>query len=147
MFHVEQKIKDMEINFFYENINSFNLNSKVDMWIEQTVQNENKQVGEINVIFCSDEHLLKMNIEHLEHDFYTDIITFDYSEKEIVSGDLFISKDRVEDNANKFKEPFEKEIHRVIIHGVLHLLGYNDKTEIEQKQMRGKENFYLDKLM
>ncbi len=137
----------MEINFFYENIDSFNLNSKVDKWIENTVQNENNRVGEINVIFCSDEHLLTMNIEHLKHDFYTDIITFDYSDKDIVSGDLFISKERVEDNANKFKESFEKEIHRVIIHGVLHLLGYNDKTEKEQKQMREKENFYLDKLI
>ncbi len=137
----------MEINFFYENIDSFNLNSKVDKWIENTVQNENNRVGEINVIFCSDEHLLTMNIEHLKHDFYTDIITFDYSDKDIVSGDLFISKERVEDNANKFKESFEKEIHRVIIHGVLHLLGYNDKTEEEQKQMREKENFYLDKLI
>ncbi len=137
----------MEINFFYENIDSFNLNSKVDKWIENTVQNENNRVGEINVIFCSDEYLLTMNIEHLKHDFYTDIITFDYSDKDIVSGDLFISKERVEDNANKFKESFEKEIHRVIIHGVLHLLGYNDKTEEEQKQMREKENFYLDKLI
>ena len=137
----------MEINFFYENIDPFNLNSKADKWIEETVQNENKQAGEINVIFCSDEHLLKMNVEHLDHDFYTDIITFDYSENKIVSGDLFISKDRVEDNSNQFKEPFEKEIHRVIIHGVLHLLGYNDKTEEEQKQMREKENYYLDRLI
>ncbi len=137
----------MEINFFYEEINTFDLNSKAKTWIEETIQNENKETGEINVIFCSDEHLLKMNVEHLGHDFYTDIITFDYSENDIVSGDLFISKDRVEDNANQFKEPFEKEIHRVIIHGVLHLLGYNDKTEEEQKKMREKENFYLDKLI
>ena len=137
----------MEINFFFEKIKTFDLNSKVKTWIEETIQNENKETGEINVIFCSDEHLLKMNVEHLGHDFYTDIITFDYSENDIVSGDLFISKDRVEDNANQFKEPFEKEIHRVIIHGVLHLLGYNDKTEEEQKKMREKENFYLDKLI
>ena len=137
----------MEINFFYENIDTFNLNSKVDTWIEDTIQNENKQVGEINVIFCSDEHLLKMNKEHLSHDFYTDIITFDNSENNIVSGDLFISRDRVEDNAKQFNVSFDQEIHRVIIHGVLHLLVYNDKTEEEQKQMREKENFYLDKLI
>ena len=137
----------MGINFFYENIEEFKLYLKADSWIQETIQNENKQTGEINVIFCSDEHLLKMNVEHLNHDFYTDIITFDYSENDIVSGDLFISKDRVEDNANQFKEPFEKEIHRVIIHGVLHLLGYNDKTEEEQKQMREEENIYLDRLI
>ena len=137
----------MGINFFYENIEEFKLYLKADSWIQETIQNENKQTGEINVIFCSDEHLLKMNVEHLNHDFYTDIITFDYSENNIVSGDLFISKDRVEDNANQFNVSFDQEIHRVIIHGVLHLLVYNDKTEEEQKQMREKENFYLDKLI
>ncbi len=137
----------MEINFFYENIETFSLKEKLDDWIVQTIQTEKKQAGEINVIFCSDEHLLKMNIEHLNHDFYTDIITFDYSKNDIVSGDLFISKDRVEENAGKFSVSFEQEIHRVIIHGILHLLAYNDQTEEEKKQMRAKENFYLDKII
>lgn len=137
----------MEINFFYEKIETFTLNSKVNRWIQETIQAEKKQVGEINVIFCSDEHLLKMNIEHLKHDYYTDIISFDYSESDIVSGDLFISKDRVEDNAKQYNVSFNSEIHRVIIHGVLHLLTYNDKTEEQKKQMREKENFYLDKLI
>jgi len=137
----------MNINFFFENIETFDLNKNINTWIQDTIENENKQLGEINIIFCSDEHLLKMNVEHLNHNFYTDIITFDYCEENIISGDLFISKNRVEENAKSFEVSFSDEINRVIIHGVLHLLGYNDKTDEEKKQMRNKENFYLDKLI
>lgn len=136
----------METNFFFEKVEAFDIKKNVNIWIVESVNNEKKDLGVLNVIFCSDEHLLKMNIEHLGHDFFTDIITFDYSEANIISGDLFISKDRVADNAKKFSVSFEEEVLRVIIHGVLHLLGFKDKTEEEQKQMTNKENFYLDKL-
>ena len=137
----------MNINIFFQNIETFDLNKNINTWIQDTIEKENKNLGEINIIFCSDEHLLKMNVEHLNHNFYTDIITFDYCEEKIISGDLFISKNRVEENAKKFEVSFSNEINRVIIHGVLHLLGYNDKTDEEKKQMRNKENFYLDKLI
>ncbi len=133
----------MEINIFYDEIEAFKLQDNLQTWIDKTIQNENLQTGEINIIFCSDEYLLKMNKEHLEHDFYTDIITFNYCENGIVSGDLFISKDRVGENAKEFNAKFNDEINRVVIHGVLHLIGYNDKTDDEQTIMTEKENKYL----
>jgi rRNA maturation RNase YbeY len=137
----------MEINYFFEEIKEFNTGIKTTDWISQTIINEGKTVGEINIIFCNDEYLLKINQEHLTHDYYTDIITFDYSENTLISGDLFISKDRVEENAEEYKVSFENELNRVIIHGILHLIGYNDKSELEIKEMRTKENYYLDKLI
>ncbi len=137
----------MEINYFFEEIKEFNTGIKTTDWISQTIINEGKTVGEINIIFCNDEYLLKINQEHLTHDYYTDIITFDYSENNLISGDLFISKDRVEENAEEYKVSFENELNRVIIHGILHLIGYNDKSESEIKEMRTKENYYLDKLI
>jgi len=136
----------MEINFYFEDVNSFNLNKDLSLWIQQTIKNENKQTGVINIVFCSDDYLLKMNKEHLQHDYFTDIITFDYCENDTVSGDLFISTDRVEENAKKYKVVFLNELNRVIIHGVLHLLTYNDKTDEQQNEMTKKENFYLAKL-
>ena len=136
----------MEINYFYEDINEFELSETISEWINKTITNENKETGEINVIFCSDEYLLKMNKEHLNHDYYTDIITFDYCQGSLVSGDLFISVDRVGENAKDFNVDFKNELNRVIIHGVLHLIGYNDKTDDEQKEMTEKENFYLNLL-
>ncbi|NPA44711.1 MAG: rRNA maturation RNase YbeY [Chlorobi bacterium] len=136
----------MEINYFYEDINEFELSETISEWINKTITNENKETGEINIIFCSDEYLLKMNKEHLNHDYYTDIITFDYCQGSLVSGDLFISVDRVGENAKDFNVDFKNELNRVIIHGVLHLIGYNDKTDDEQKEMTEKENFYLNLL-
>lgn len=112
-------------------------------WINSTIQQEEKSATEITYVFCSDEYLYQMNLDYLNHDTYTDIITFDYTENSIVSGDIFISIDRVKENAIKFNTTFLNELSRVIIHGVLHLVGYKDKT-IEQKQvMRSKEDFYL----
>ncbi len=147
-FHVEHFCKKliMKIKIFYEEIESFALQENIQDWIDSAIQNENLQTGEINIIFCSDEYLLKMNKEHLKHDFYTDIITFDYCENSIVSGDLFISKQRVEENAREFATSFRNEINRVVIHGILHLIGYNDKTNEQQKEISTKEDFYLSKL-
>ena len=112
-------------------------------WIESTIARENKETGALNYIFCSDEYLLEKNREFLNHDTYTDIITFDYCVGDIVNGDIFISVDRVKENSDTFNVGFNDELDRVLIHGALHLIGYQDKTEEEQKQMRSKEDFYL----
>jgi len=112
---------------------------KIKRWIQQTVASESKKTGDINIIFCSDEYLLEVNKQYLNHDYYTDIITFNYNTDKI-NGDLFISLDRVADNANQNNVPRETELLRVIIHGVLHLLGYNDKTAKEEKEIRAKED-------
>lgn len=112
-------------------------------WIENTIAQENKEAGVLNYIFCSDEYLLEKNQEFLDHDTYTDIITFDYCIGDVVNGDLFISVDRVKENSDTFNVGFNDELDRVLIHGALHLIGYQDKTEEEQKQMRSKEDFYL----
>src|ERR1044071_3674818 len=100
-------------------------------------------LGDVNVIFCSDDYLLEMNREHLDHDYYTDIITFDYSEEAVVSGDLFISVDRVSDNASGLSVSFLDELNRVCVHGLLHLCGYKDKSEAEELLMRSKEDEML----
>jgi len=97
----------------------------------------------LNYIFCSDTYLHKINLEYLKHDTLTDIITFDYSEKKQISGDIFISIDRIKENAPKFNQSTDIELNRVLIHGVLHLLGYKDKTPKEKETMRAKEDFYL----
>lgn len=116
---------------------------KVVNWINEVVLNETKSIGFIDYIFCSDNFLLGINQNHLNHDTYTDIITFNYNENEEISGDIFISIDRIRENADKFAVDFEHELCRVIIHGVLHLLGQNDKTEEEQIEMTKKENYCL----
>lgn len=112
-------------------------------WLSEVAAKENKELGEVNIIFCSDDYLLQMNREHLDHDYYTDIITFDYVEGSILSGDLFISVDRVRDNAASFEVDIKQELFRVVVHGFLHLAGYGDKSEDEEKEMRSKENTYL----
>lgn len=126
-----------DVDFQLENEQKF-----VD-WINSTVQQEEKSATEITYVFCSDEYLYQMNVDYLNHDNYTDIITFDYTENTIVSGDIFISIDRVKENAIKFNTTFLNELSRVIIHGVLHLLGYKDKTTEQKQVMRSKEDFYL----
>lgn len=112
-------------------------------WFTHVCKVEEKALGEVNVIFCSDEYLLEMNRDHLQHDYYTDIITFDYSEEDTVSGDLFISVDRVADNANELDIPFLDELNRVCVHGLLHLCGYKDKSEKDEQLMRSKEDEML----
>ncbi|MCE2681879.1 MAG: rRNA maturation RNase YbeY [Flavobacteriia bacterium] len=114
-------------------------------WLDNAVSEEGKTTGEITVIFCSDEYLLVMNRQYLDHDYYTDIITFDYTEGSIVSGDLFISVDRVYENAQGLDFDRAIELRRVCVHGVLHLCGYGDKSDLEAKLMRDKEGYYLDK--
>ena len=112
-------------------------------WIEKTIQSENKTFGDISLVFGSDDWLLDYNKTYLQHDYYTDIITFDYCENNLVSGDLLISLDRVFDNAISLNVPRETELKRVIIHGVLHLIGYTDKDDNNIGTMRKKENHYM----
>ncbi|WP_420401421.1 rRNA maturation RNase YbeY [Flagellimonas sp.] len=109
-------------------------------WIEKVVSSEAFVCGEIDYIFCSDEYLLNLNQEYLNHDTFTDIITFDYTDTNLISGDIFISVDRIRDNATKFDVAFENELKRVMAHGVLHLMGYKDKGRNEAKVMRQKED-------
>lgn len=121
---------------------SFKLQNKqhIKNWIKSVAEKEKKQVGNINYIFCNDEELLDVNIKHLNHDTYTDIITFDYSEAQKIHGDIFISVERVLENSLKFKTTFDNELSRVMIHGILHLCGYKDKSKKDAELMREKEN-------
>lgn len=117
--------------------------SQIADWLTSVCQEEGKTLAEISVIFCSDDYLLDVNRKHLDHDYYTDVITFDYSEGNDVSGDIFISIDRVAENAESFEVHKLDEAYRIIVHGMLHLLGYTDKDINAKEQMTAKEDFYL----
>jgi rRNA maturation RNase YbeY len=135
------------IDFVFEDVASFEFKEDiVEIWIEQCVEKEIKISGDICFIFCNDTYLLKLNQEYLKHDYFTDVITFDYSDDIIVSGDIFISVDRIADNAKQFGVSFDYELLRVIIHGVLHLCGYKDKSKKDKIQMTSKEDGYLKEL-
>ncbi len=135
----------MAIQFFSEDIDFPNINKRdVKRWINKVATLKSKQVGKLNFIFVSDDKILEINRQYLEHDYYTDVITFDYIEDNIVSGDIFISLETVDSNAKKYGEDASRELHRVIIHGVLHLLGYKDKSDQEAKEMHTQENQALD---
>jgi rRNA maturation RNase YbeY len=133
------------IEYFSNEISGLPIDSITET-LPVLVSLESFELGDITLIFCTDEELLAINKEHLAHDYYTDIITFNYNTDSLLSGDLFISVDRVTDNAMQLGVSLEEELHRVCFHGVLHLLGYNDKTPNEIDAMRQKENFYLNKL-
>ena len=115
-------------------------------WVDLVIKSEKYIAGNICITLCSDEYLLEINKKFLKHDYYTDIITFNYNQGKLVSGELFISADRIKENADKFGTSFHDELNRVIIHGILHLCGYNDKTDVDTKQMRRKENQKLKML-
>ena len=119
---------------------------KIRQWIVDAIKNEGKKTGDITYIFCSDEYLLSMNQQYLHHDDYTDVITFDYTEGDRVSGDIFMSVERILDNSIQLKTTPEEELHRVMIHGVMHLCGYKDKKTKERTNMTKKENQYLEML-
>lgn len=125
-----------------EDITEINQNKK---WLNQVISNEAKEEGDITYIFCDDDYLLEKNIRFLNHNTLTDVITFDYCEGNYVNGDIFISIERVKENSEVFKVDFLTELNRVMVHGLLHLLGYKDKTERESNLMRKKENYYLSK--
>lgn len=137
----------MSIHFFAEKVKSpVKKKTELITWINKSILEEKKTPGNINFVFCDDEYLLSINQKHLNHDFYTDIITFDLSEsKNEIAGDVYISVDSAKNNSKKFKQSFNNEICRLMIHGILHLIGYNDKNEKDKKIMNGKENYYLSK--
>ena len=135
------------VTFHVQDI-KFTLKNKtlLKTWIVSTIEKKKREVGNISYVFCSDDHLLNLNKQFLNHDTFTDIITFDYSKNNpqaAISGDIFISIDRIKENASTFSKSFQDELHRVIIHGVLHLLGYQDKTKIAKAEMRKQEDLCL----
>ena len=113
---------------------------QTSQWIKAVAATYGKRVGDIGYLFCNDEHILEVNRQYLGHDYYTDIITFDYCEGDVLSGDLVISLDTVRSNAELFQKDYDEELHRVIIHGILHLCGQNDKGPGEREQMEAAEN-------
>ena len=132
------------IQFFYENLPE-SVNTEYTTWLKDIILSEDKKLGEINYIFCDDEYLLKVNQDYLQHDYYTDIITFDYVKGKTISGEIFVSLQRISDNASTLSKNYEEELRRVLAHGILHLCGYKDKTEDEETEMRRKEDFYIAK--
>ena len=134
-----------KIAFYFEDIQPLRLKKIVLIsHIKYLINSELMIVGDLSIIFCSDDYLLNINKQYLDHDYYTDIITFNYVENKTISGDLFISVERITENAANYDTDMEKELLRVIFHGILHLIGYNDKTEEEKKLMKEKEDFYLN---
>ena len=128
------------INFNYENEFTLENEEAIAKWLSDVIVSENKKEGEINYIFCDDEYLHKINLEYLNHDTLTDIISFDYTVGNELHGDVFVSVERVQDNAIDFNVPFEVELRRVLVHGILHYCGYKDKGEKEELMMRAKED-------
>ena len=132
------------VTYFTEDT-SFTFKEKrlTSRWLKLVAESEIRRLGDVSVIFCSDNYILDVNLKYLQHDYYTDIITFDYCEGDRLNGDLFISVDSVRENAAFYGTEFAHELNRVIVHGVLHLIGYDDHTEEDIAVMRSKENYYL----
>lgn len=128
--------QDTKFVFKYKSLNN--------RWLKMVAESEIRRIGDISIIFCSDNYILDINRKYLGHDYFTDIITFDYCSGNMLSGDLFISVDSVKENSVEYGTEFEDELNRVIVHGILHLIGYDDHTEEDVKVMREKENYYLD---
>jgi rRNA maturation RNase YbeY len=132
------------IQFFYENLPE-TVSTDYTNWLEEIILSEAKKIGDINYVFCDDDYLLKINQDYLQHDYYTDIITFDSVKGKTISGEIFVSLQRISDNASTLSKNYEEELRRVLAHGILHLCGYKDKTEDEETEMRRKEDFYIAK--
>ena len=137
-----------ESNISFHSVGTFSLKTEaaVTNCIKALVKQELREIGDITIVFCDDNYLHKINLEFLDHDTYTDIITFDYSVGNEIISEIYVSVDRVSENAKKYKQTFENEIHRVMVHGVLHLCGYKDKLAEDKQIMRDKENHYLSLL-
>ena len=131
------------IYFHSENDFILDQENEIHSWISKSISLLERSIGDINFIFCSDDYLLNINQEYLKHDTYTDIISFDYSDSNTLSGDIFISVDRVKENAKIFESLFMDELHRVLIHGLLHFVGFKDKMDNQKLEMRKQENYYL----
>jgi len=137
----------MAVKFFSEDIShNFKNKKQAITWIHDSIGEEKQLPGDINIIFTSDKYLLEINKQYLKHNYFTDIVTFNYCENEVINGDIFISIETVKNNSVRFDVNFTTELKRVIIHGVLHLIGYNDQNDEEKAVMREKENYYLERL-
>ena len=133
------------IDFQYIENDKLSNTEDLNLWINSVIKEEEMIIGELVYVLCNDEYLLKKNIQFLNHNTLTDVITFDYSDDKIISGDILISTERVVENAKIFNVNYLTELHRVMVHGLLHLLGYKDKIEKDANTMREKENYYLNK--
>ena len=132
------------VSYYTEDIKfSFKERRQTSRWLRLVAASEIRRLGDISIIFCSDNYILDVNMKYLQNDYFTDIITFDYCEGDRLSGDLFISVDSVRENAAEYGTEFEDELNRVIVHGLLHLIGYDDHSKKDIAQMRSKENYYL----
>jgi rRNA maturation RNase YbeY len=134
----------MSIHFFNEDLPLPKLKKRLTAnWLKEVILFEGKRVGEVSFIFCSDAYLLDVNKKFLDHDYYTDVITFDYVEGNVISGDIFISLDRISENANSLNISFLDELNRIMVHGVLHLLGYKDKSKEDKNLMTEREDYFI----
>ena len=132
------------IRYFCEDIDfCFKRKLETKRWLKFVAVSEVRKIGDVNIVFCSDNYILDVNMKYLQHDYFTDIITFDYCEGNVLSGDLFISIDSVRDNADFYGTEFSEELNRVIVHGLLHLIGFDDHSDSELQTMRSKEDYYL----
>jgi len=136
------------IHYFFEEVTIALEQETLTAWLQAVLEEEKKTLQSIRFIFCQDEYLHHINVEYLNHDTLTDVITFPYSDnEEVINGEIYISVDRIEENASKYKVSSKQELHRVMVHGVLHLCGYNDTEEISKKKMSELEDYYLNKLI
>ena len=132
------------ISYYFEDTDfQFRKKTLNNKWLRLVAESEIRRIGDISIIFCSDNYILDINQKYLQHDYFTDIITFDYCEGDRLSGDLFISVDSVRENSLEFGTGFDEELNRVIVHGILHLIGYDDHADSDVALMRKKENYYL----
>ena len=135
------------IEYQYIECDEIITSEEISLWLSNVIKEEGKKIGELVYVLCKDEYLLEKNIQFLNHDTLTDVITFDYCENDLINGDILISTYRVEENAKTYKVNYLTELHRVMVHGLLHLLGYKDKKKKDAKTMREKENYYLNKII
>ena len=132
------------VSYYTQDIDfTFKIKAANNQWLKVVAESEIRKLGQISIIFCSDNYILDINMKYLQHDYFTDIITFDYCKGDRLSGDLFISIDSVRENARLYGVEFQEELYRVIVHGILHLIGYDDHTKAQKAQMRAKEDYYL----
>ena len=135
------------IDYQYIENQKLSNDNKISLWLNNVIEEEGMQTGELIYVLCNDDYLLKKNIQFLNHNILTDVITFDYCKGKLVNGDILISTERVDENSKIYKINYLTELHRVMVHGLLHLLGYKDKNEKDAKTMREKENYYLNKFI
>lgn len=131
------------IEFYSESVEEQSVSTGLRKWLAKIILHESYKEGDLSFIFCSDDYLLDINVKYLKHNYLTDVISFDYSIGKLISGDIFISIDRVKENAESYSNSYTEELHRVMAHGLLHFCGYNDKTSEDQELMREKEDYYL----